>query len=66
MTQVNDGRQSMPWQMGNDRGSHQRRWCCIMAGEMDVGGLDKVIPVLGLTIGMTLRVRAADGCWKFI
>jgi hypothetical protein len=33
---------------------------------MDVGGLVNVIPVLGLTMGMTLRVRTADGCWKLI
>lgn len=43
---------------------YHRRWCCIMPGEIDVGGLVRVIPVLGLTMGMTLRVRAADGCWK--
>lgn len=44
--------------------THHRRWFCIMPGDMEVGGLVKVIPVLGLTIGMTLRVRDAEGCWK--
>jgi hypothetical protein len=49
-----------------NRGPHHRRWAfCIEAGEIDVGGLVKVMPVLGLTIGITLRVRTADGCWKF-
>lgn len=59
--------------MAEDAGSqpgtwrcYHRRWCCIIPGEMDVGGLVKVMPVLGLTMGMTLRVRDADGCWKFI
>ena len=33
---------------------------------MEVGGLVKVIPVAGLTIGITLRVLAEDDCWKFI
>lgn len=54
-----------PWpktQHGTWR-SYHRRWCCIMPGEMDVGGLVSVTPVLGLTIGITLRVRDAVGCW---
>lgn len=34
-----------------------------IAGEMDDGGLAKDIPVLGLTIGITLRVRLAGCCW---
>jgi hypothetical protein len=41
---------------------HRRGLFCIKPGEMDVGGLDKVTPVLGLTIGMPLRTRTADGC----
>lgn len=32
-----------------------------MAGEMEDGGLGTRMPVLGLTIGMALRVRRADG-----
>lgn len=32
-----------------------------MAGEMEDGGLETLIPVLGLTIGMALRVRKAEG-----
>ena len=49
-----------------DRSPHHRRWAfCIEAGEIEVGGLVKVMPVLGLTIGITLRVRTAEGCWKF-
>ena len=50
-------------------GCYQRRvyvCCCIMAGEMDRGGLATLIPVLGLTIGIALRVRNADGWWIFI
>lgn len=35
--------------------------CCIIAGEMDRGGLATLIPVLGLTMGIALRVRSADG-----
>lgn len=45
-------------------GCYQRRvyvCCCIMAGEMDRGGLATLIPVLGFTIGIALRVRRADG-----
>ena len=32
-----------------------------MAGEIDDGGDGKRMPVLGLTIGMALRVRNAEG-----
>lgn len=42
---------------------YQRRWpaaCCIMAGEMEDGGLMRV-RVSGLTIGIGLRDRMADG-----
>lgn len=58
---------------GRDRtrrkNNHQRRayvaccWCCcILAGEIDSGGGEATrIPVLGLTIGIALRVRRADG-----
>jgi len=31
------------------------------AGETDGGGLDMVIPVAGLMIGMALRARVAEG-----
>lgn len=44
-------------------GIYQRRWlagCCIMAGEMEDGGLIRV-RVSGLTIGIGLRDRIADG-----
>jgi hypothetical protein len=47
----------------SDRWVYHRRWAfCIIAGEIDEGGLVMVIPVEGLMIGMTLRVRFA-GCW---
>lgn len=39
--------------------------CCIRAGETDGGGLDIVMPVRGLMIGMALRARVADGWWSF-
>jgi hypothetical protein len=43
---------------------HHRRWlACIIPGEIDVGGLDRVTPVVGLTMGMLLLTRAADCCW---
>ena len=32
-----------------------------MAGEMEEGGLGTRMPVVGLTIGIALRVRNADG-----
>lgn len=35
--------------------------CCIMAGDIDGGGLVRLLPVLGLTIGMAFRGRKADG-----
>jgi len=35
--------------------------CCILAGEIDSGGLATRMPVLGLTIGMAFLVRTADG-----
>ena len=40
--------------------------CCIMAGDMEDGGLGTRMPVLGLTMGMALRVRKAEGWWSFI
>lgn len=45
----------------HDCGTHHRRWplFCIIPGEMEVGGLDRVAPVCGLTIGMTFRARVA-------
>jgi len=33
---------------------------------MDCGGLATRMPVLGLTMGMALRVRSAEGWWIFI
>ena len=47
---------------------YQRRTyvcCCIWPGEMERGGLATRIPVLGLTMGMALRVRRAEGWWIF-
>lgn len=35
-----------------------------MLGLIEVGGLARVMPVCGFTIGMTFRARAAAGCWK--
>jgi len=35
--------------------------CCILAGDTDGGGLDMLIPVVGLTIGIALRTRVAAG-----
>jgi hypothetical protein len=35
-----------------------------MLGVIEVGGLARVMPVCGFTIGMTFRARAAAGCWK--
>ena len=32
-----------------------------MAGEIDEGGLATLIPVLGLTMGIALRERRAEG-----
>ncbi len=45
--------------------SYQRRpmACCILAGEMEGGGLDMVMPVRGLMMGMALRPLAA-GWWS--
>lgn len=37
-----------------------------MAGDIEEGGLGTRMPVLGLTIGMALRVRKAEGWWIFI
>ena len=37
-----------------------------MAGDMEEGGLGTRMPVLGLTMGMALRVRKAEGWWIFI
>lgn len=39
---------------------------CILAGDTDCGGLDMLIPVLGFTIGIALRIRVAAGWWIFI
>lgn len=39
--------------------------CCILAGETEGGGLDIVMPVAGLTMGMALRARVAAGWWSF-
>jgi hypothetical protein len=36
--------------------------CCILAGDTDGGGLDMLIPVDGLTMGIALRTRVATGC----
>lgn len=35
--------------------------CCILAGETDAGGLDMMMPVAGLMMGMALRPRVAAG-----
>lgn len=37
--------------------------CCILAGDTDGGGLDMLIPVVGLTIGIAFRTRVAAGWW---
>ena len=37
-----------------------------MAGDIEDGGLGTRMPVLGLTMGMALRVRKAEGWWSFI
>lgn len=45
---------------------YQRRTnvcCCILAGDIDSGGLATLIPVLGFTIGIAFLVRIADGWW---
>lgn len=34
---------------------------CMLDGETDGGGLAMVVPVAGLTMGMALRARVADG-----
>lgn len=40
--------------------------CCIRAGDTEGGGLDMVIPVVGLMMGMALpRVRVAAGWCSF-
>jgi hypothetical protein len=39
--------------------------CCILAGDTDEGGLDMVMPVAGLMMGMALRPRVAAGWWSF-
>lgn len=47
---------------------YQRRpsvCCCILAGDTDCGGLDMLIPVLGLTMGIALRIRVAAGWCSF-
>lgn len=35
--------------------------CCILAGDTEGGGLDMVMPVAGLMMGMALRPRVAAG-----
>ena len=37
--------------------------CCIMAGDIEDGGLGTRMPVFGFTMGMALRVRRAAGWW---
>jgi len=37
---------------------------CILAGETEGGGLDIVMPVAGLMMGMALRARVAEGWWS--
>jgi len=47
---------------------YQRRLivcCCILAGDTDWGGLDMLIPVLGLTMGIAFRIRVAAGWCSF-
>lgn len=39
---------------------------CIRAGDTDGEGLVMVIPVAGLTIGMALRARVAEGWWSLM
>jgi hypothetical protein len=39
--------------------------CCILAGETDGGGLDMLMRVAGLMMGMALRARVAEGWWSF-
>jgi len=39
--------------------------CCTRAGETEGGGLDKLMPVTGLTIGIGFRGREAEGWWSF-
>jgi len=39
--------------------------CCILAGDTEGGGLDMVMPVAGLTIGIALRARVAEGWCSF-
>lgn len=48
--------------------AYQRRpmACCILAGEMEGGGLDMEMPVRGLMMGMALRPRVAAGWWSFM
>lgn len=40
---------------------HRRRDCCRRAGDSDSGGLGMEMPVAGLTMGMALRPRVAEG-----
>jgi len=40
---------------------HLRMLCCILEGDTEGGGLDMVMPVAGLTMGMALRARVAEG-----
>ena len=47
---------------------HRRAYvcCCILAGDEDCGGEATRMPVVGLTMGMALRARMADGWWIFV
>lgn len=38
---------------------------CIRPGDTEGGGLDMVMPVAGLMMGMALRARVAEGWWSF-
>lgn len=40
---------------------HRRMDCCSRAGDSDRGGLGMEMPVAGLTMGMALRPRVAEG-----
>jgi len=40
--------------------------CCITPGEMEDGGLEMRVPVMGFTIGIALLLeRRAEGWWIF-
>lgn len=59
---ASDERPALLLGWNRSRSVYQRRpICCILAGDTDCGGLDMLMPVLGLTIGMALRIRVAAG-----